>query len=81
MTAADFSAWVAHMRTTRGWSQAECQRQLGIGQNMVTRWMRVSKPSAWLGLACAALAADLPAWTASDRSPADHTPSHPAPPS
>ena len=62
MTAADFSAWVAHMHATRGWSQAECQRQLGIGQNMVTRWMRVSKPSAWLGLACAAIAADLPAW-------------------
>ena len=67
MTAADFSAWVAHMRATRGWSQAECQRQLGIGQNMVTRWMRVSKPSAWLGLACAALAADLPAWTVRER--------------
>lgn len=61
MSAADFSAWVAHMKSTRRWSGRECARQLGCGVNQVAVWARDGAP-AYIGFACAAISFGLPPW-------------------
>lgn len=61
MTAADFAAWVAHVKETRGWSKRECARRLDCGINQIQRWERAGAPG-YIGLACAALAFGLPKW-------------------
>lgn len=63
MPASDFAAWLAAMKIQRGWSAQEAARQLGCGRNMVTIWAREAAPL-YIGLACAALAANLPVWSA-----------------
>ena len=62
MTATDFAAWVAHMKETRGWSERECARRLGCGVNQIARWRSYDAP-AYIGLACAAVVANLQPWT------------------
>ena len=61
MSAADFAAWVAYMKETRGWSARECASHLGCGVNQIARWSK-KDPPAYIGFACAALAFGLPAW-------------------
>lgn len=61
MRAEDFSAWVAHMKATRGWSARECARQLGCGVNQISIWSEKGAPF-YVGLACAALSFGLPPW-------------------
>jgi len=65
MDASTFSAWVAYMKATRGWSDKDCTERLGCGINQVARWRRTGAPH-YIGLACASLALDIPAWTAQD---------------
>lgn len=67
MTAADFTAWVAHMRAARGWSDMECSRQLGCGENQIRAWKAKGAPH-YIALACAALARRTPLkpWTAGE---------------
>jgi transcriptional regulator with XRE-family HTH domain len=61
MTADDFSAWVRMVATQRGWSRAQCARELGCGINQVAIWMRTGAPR-YIALACASLAYGLPPW-------------------
>jgi hypothetical protein len=61
MTPANFTAWVAHMKATQGWSGRRCARMLGCGPNQIGIWQRKGAPE-YIGLACAALAYGLPAW-------------------
>lgn len=62
MTSADFTAWAAHIRATRGWSDMEISRQLGCGENQIRAWKAKGAPN-YIGLACAALSYGLPAWS------------------
>lgn len=61
MTGADFAAWIAHMRETRGWSQAECLRRLGAGMNQAARWREHGTPL-YIALACGAINFGVPPW-------------------
>lgn len=61
MTAQEFSHWLEVMRETRGWSGREIARQLGCGRNQIKAWREAGAPY-YIGLACAALSADLRAW-------------------
>lgn len=63
MTAADFSAWVAMMKATRGWSEMECSRQLECGENQIRIWKAKGARKS-IALACAALSYGLPPWRA-----------------
>lgn len=63
MTASNFAAWVAAMKTTRGWRKQDCAEALGVWPKQVTRWLETGAPS-YVALACAAIAADLSAWKA-----------------
>jgi hypothetical protein len=63
VTAADFTAWVAHMKATRNWSARRCSRELGCGVNQIGRWSEAGAPP-YIALACAALAYGLPPWQA-----------------
>lgn len=57
MSAADFAAWLAHMR----WSDSEAARQLGCARNSIIKWKRAGAPT-YIGLAASALAFGLPPW-------------------
>ena len=61
MTPAAFRCWLAVMRERHGWTLHDAARALGCGANMPTRWSRAGAPF-YIGLACAALAADIPPW-------------------
>ena len=61
MNAEHFASWVAHMKATRGWSEARCSRELGCGINQVSIW-RKREPPRYIALACAAVAYGLPPW-------------------
>ena len=61
MSPADFSAWVAMMKETRGWSGRECARRLGCGVNQIARWSATGAPR-YVAYACAAIAFGLPTW-------------------
>lgn len=68
MTAEQFAGWVEHMRATRGWTQRRCAEALGVHDVQIGRWLRhMPKSDVRLALACAAVAADLPAWPARGR--------------
>lgn len=60
MSAEDFSAWVATMKE-RGWNKSECARRLACGVNQIKRWSETGAPR-YIGLACTALAENVPAW-------------------
>lgn len=62
MTPAAFTAWVDHMKVSRGWSDQDCRRALGCGFNQVRRWKQTGAPL-YIALACAALSYGLPAFT------------------
>jgi hypothetical protein len=62
MTPADFTAWVAYMRAAHNLSEHKLVALLGCGPNQITRWKKTGAP-AYIGLACAALAAGLQGWT------------------
>lgn len=66
MTPEDFTAWVASMKDTSGWSERECTRQLGCGINQITRWKASGAPL-YIGLACAALSIGIKDWTSNGR--------------
>ena len=53
MTPADFQAWVALM-AARGLSERQLVKELGTGNNQITRWKRNGAPE-YVGLACSAL--------------------------
>ena len=61
MTPTDFSAWVAHMKASRGWSARRCSRELGCGINQISIWSDKGAPP-YIALACAALSFGLPPW-------------------
>jgi transcriptional regulator with XRE-family HTH domain len=63
MTPFDFAAWVAAMRTTRGWKQKDCALALGVQPRQIGRWKMGGAPP-YIGLACAAIVAGLTAWAA-----------------
>jgi hypothetical protein len=62
MTAADFTAWLEHVRALHGWDQKTALAQLGAGKNQGVRWRDAAGPGApeHIGLACAALARKAP---------------------
>lgn len=57
MKAKDFSAWIAYM----AWNDSEVARQLDISRNSVAKYKDEGAPG-YIGLACAALAANLLPW-------------------
>lgn len=59
MTAQDFTRWVAVM----GWNDSRVASELALSRNTVAKYKREGAPLS-IGLACAALAAGLPAWEA-----------------
>jgi hypothetical protein len=61
MTSADFAAWIAAMKATRGWLQKDCAAALGVQPRQIGRWRDAGAP-AYVALACAAIGADLPPW-------------------
>lgn len=61
MTASDFAAWVAHMKTTHRWSASRCARELECSRNSVDAWIKNGAPR-YIGLACMALACGLSEW-------------------
>lgn len=63
MTAADFSAWVALMKATRGWSKTRCASELDCGINQIARWSRTGAPG-YIALACSAICQGFPPWRA-----------------
>jgi hypothetical protein len=62
VSAAEFTAWVAHMRATHNLSERDLVRLLGTGSNQITRWKRNGAPP-YIAFACAAIAAGLPGWS------------------
>lgn len=58
MSADHFRKWVAAMKAARGWSKAECSRQLGCGINQIAVWSETGAPP-YIALACAALVVKL----------------------
>ena len=62
MTAADFAAWLEHVRVLHGWDQKAALAALCVGKNQGTRWRDPAGPGApdHIGLACAALARKVP---------------------
>ena len=61
MDAADFTAWVDHMKAVRGWSGNKCARELGCGENQIRIWKTKGAPR-YIGWACAAISYGLPEW-------------------
>ena len=61
MTAEDFTAWLALMKTARGWSSMKCGRELGCDKNSVKRWRESGAPL-FIALACHAIAYGLGPW-------------------
>jgi DNA-binding XRE family transcriptional regulator len=51
MSAQDFESWLAQMKRTKGWTRAECARQLGVAPNSITSWCENGAPR-HIGLAC-----------------------------
>ena len=72
MTPSDFAAFVALMKE-RGVSQKQLAALLGIDETRVGNYRQRLPPSQAkiIALACAAIAADLPPWTAAAVTPAD----------
>ena len=63
-----FAEWVKRMQIVRGWDEFACAQYLGCGHNQIRIWSRgdVMAPP-YIGLACAALANDLPPWKPGDK--------------
>lgn len=57
MTGSDFIAWMAHLSL----NNQEAAKVLEIGRNTVTRYRKDGAPR-HIGLACSAIAMNLPAW-------------------
>jgi hypothetical protein len=61
MTGRHFSAWVKKMKDERSWTKTRCSEELGCGMNQILNWER-NGPPFYIGLACAALAANMLPW-------------------
>ena len=62
MTPADFAAWIAAMRATRGWLQKDCAAALGVQSRQICRW-KESGTRLYVALACAAIRDNIPPYS------------------
>jgi hypothetical protein len=63
MTQDEFAAWVGYMLKQFGMNQRECGEAIGVQEVQISRWLRRTKPlPLYIGLACAAVVADLAPW-------------------
>lgn len=61
MPAADFEAWLAHVREYRGWRHQDVADRFGVSLRTITNWRADGAPG-YIGLACHALLRGMTPW-------------------